>query len=281
MTTSVSKTPFEIPVRHDLDFRFEDTPGLHFAGNPYTSHLWNALSILAPRTEGFLIRAMKKARAEVTDPALRAQVDAFLKQEALHSRHHSTLNARLASLGYDVERASRAAEKGLRALADASSVRGALSFVIVGEYAIYATAKAVLENPAMLAGTTPEVRRLMEWHCVEEMEHQSVACEVYEHLFGLGTADRLAHARALLKACRVLAAILSEMQGVLLESEPSTPATARLEHLGYLYVSPGLLRNIAMKIPRFFAPGFQHWSDAADRRLIEQGLARIAMPRSA
>lgn len=276
MTGAVSKTPFAIPVRHDLDFRFDHTPAVHFAENACTSHLWNALSIIAPRTEGFLIRAMKKARADVTDPALRSQVDAFLMQEALHSRHHSTLNTRLAALGYDVERASRIAEEGLRALADASSVRGALSFVIVGEYAIYAVAKAVLENPAMLAGTTPEVRRLMEWHCIEEMEHQSVACEVYEHLFGLGAKDRIAHARALFKACRVLAGILSKMQGVLMENEPSIPFSARLDHLRYLYVSPGLLRRIVMRLPLFFAPGFRHWDDAADIRLIEQGLERIS-----
>lgn len=278
MTTGASKTPFAIPVRHELDFRFDDTPALHFAGNPYTSHLWNALSILAPRTEGFLIRAMKKARADISDQHLRSQVDAFLVQEALHSRHHGTLNARLASLGYDVDRASQIAERELRALADASSVRGALTFVIVGEYAIYAVAKAVLEDPAVLARTTPEVRRLMEWHCVEEMEHQSVACEVYDHLFGLGTADRFTHARALVKACRVLARILSRMQRVLLENEGPIPLAARLDHLQYMYASPGLLRRIVARLPRFFTPGFRHWSDAADLLLIERGLSRISTP---
>ncbi len=278
MTTAAAKTPFRIPVRHGLEFSFDDTPALHCGGNPYTSHLWNALSILAPKTEGFLIRAMKKARPKVTDPALRAQVESFLVQEALHSRHHASLNARLASLGYDVERAAALAEERLRTLTDEDDVRGALTFVIVGEYAIYAIAKTVLESPAVLAGMVPEVRRLMEWHCLEEMEHQSVASEVYEHLYGTGLRDRLRHARALAKACRVLVSAMGGIQEVLLEPERPIMAGRRLEHWRYLYVSPGLLWRVAAKLPRFLGPGFSHWSDPADVGLIARGLERIREP---
>jgi predicted metal-dependent hydrolase len=280
MSRRAAHTPFAIPVRYDLDFSFDETPALHFAGNPYTSHFWNALSILAPRTEGFLIRAMKQARPEVTNPELREQVDSFLRQEGLHSRHHNRLNARLASLGYDVERAGAIAEKNLRAVTNANEIRGALTFVIVGEYAIYAIAKAVLECPAILAATVPEVRRLIEWHSLEEMEHQSIAHEVYEHLYGIGVRDRLAHARALVTACRVLAGTISRMEAVLLERERSIASGARVEHWRYLYVSPGLLRRVGAKLPRFFGPAFRYWSDPADVRLIEWGLGRIRAPMS-
>jgi predicted metal-dependent hydrolase len=75
-------------------------------------------------------------------------------------------------------------------------VRSALALVIAGEYAIYVLARTVLEDPAVLAPTTPEVRRLFEWHALEEMEHQSVACDVYHHLYGEGARHRFIHMRA-------------------------------------------------------------------------------------
>jgi predicted metal-dependent hydrolase len=171
MSTGSSTTPFQIPVRHDVTFDFGATPAHHFAGSPRTSHLWNAVSILAPQTEAFLIRAIKRARDEVQDDVLRQQVDALLTQEALHTRHPKALNTRLAELGYALQRASHAAERSLRRLTDRDDVRSALALVIGGEYAIYMLARAVLEDPALLAPTTPEVRRLLVWHALEKMEH--------------------------------------------------------------------------------------------------------------
>lgn len=61
MNKGPSTTPFEIPVRRDVAFDFATTPAHHFAGNPHTSHFWNAISIVTPQTEAFLIRAMKRA----------------------------------------------------------------------------------------------------------------------------------------------------------------------------------------------------------------------------
>lgn len=281
MSILSARTPFEIPVRRDLAFHFDDTVARHFAGNPYTSHFWNAVSILAPRTEGFLIRAMKQARNDVTDPKLREQADAFLQQEGLHSHHHNVLNARLASLGYDVERASAVARRELQALTDGNDTRGALAFVIAGEYAIYVLARAVLDDPAILAATDSEVRRLIEWHAVEEMEHQSVAYEIYAHLYGINAGDRFRFAGALTKACRVLVRSIGKIEAVLLENEQDVSGAARFEHLKYLFGTPGLAWQVAVRLPRFFAPGFRHWSDRADLGLIETGLERVYAPTRA
>jgi predicted metal-dependent hydrolase len=275
MTAAASTTPFDIPVRHDVTFDFGATTAHHCAGNPVTSHLWNALSLLAPHTEAFLIRAMKQARESVSDPELRAQVDAFLAQEALHTRHHNRLNIRLGELGYDVDSAGTAIASGLRELTDKSSPRSALALVIAGEYVIYAISRAVLEEPALLEGAAPEVRRLLEWHALEEMEHQSVACDVYRHLYGEGSSHRLLHVRALVKACRVLALALRRAQAQLLRSESQIDPRDRRAHSLYMLWSPGLVWNVLGKLPRFLAPRFQHWQDPLDRALIAGAEARV------
>ena len=49
----------------------------------------------------------------------------------------------------------------LRELTDESSDQSALALVIAGEYVIYAISRAVLERPALLARTSPEVRHLL------------------------------------------------------------------------------------------------------------------------
>ena len=275
MTSAPSTTPFQIPVRRDVAFDFGATPAHHFAGNPRTSHLWNAVSILAPQTEAFLIRAMKRARVAVQDEVLRRQVDAFLAQEALHTRHHMALNSRLAELGYDLERASAAAERSLRRLTDRNDLRNALGLVIAGEYAIYILSRAVLEDPDVLAPTTREVRRLLLWHALEEMEHQSVACDVYHHLYGKGVRHRFIHMRALVKACRVLVDAIRGIETILMESESQLKPAQRRAHSAYLLWSPGLLWRVLAKLPRFFAPAFRHWSDRSDSRLIAAAVDRV------
>ena len=275
MNEACSTTPFQIPVRRDIEFDFTATPAHHFTGNPLVSHLWNALSLVAPHTEAFLIRAMKRANERVNDPALRQQIAAFLAQEALHTRNHQRLNSRLGELGYDVECASDVAESVLRELNDRSSLRGALALVIAGEYAIYAISRSVLEDPDVLAQTTPEVRRLMEWHALEEMEHQSVACDVYRHLYGSGFRHRLMHMAALIKASRVLARAIRRIEDVLMEEEPAPTREKRRARTRYMLSSPGLARRVLAKLPRFFAPGFRHWADPRDRQLIARGVERV------
>lgn len=286
MTSSSSTTPFQIPVRRDIAFDFSGTPAHHFVRNRLASQLWNALSLVAPQTEAFLIRAMKRANEKVSDPALRQQIHAFLAQEALHTRQHNALNARLAELGYDVERAGTVAENVLRELSDRTSLQRALALVIAGEYAIYAISRTVLEEPAVLMGTTSEVRRLMEWHALEEMEHQSVACDVYRHLFGEGLRHRLLHIGALVKACRVLIKAIRKIQGVLMEDEPDPTREELRAHAFYMLVSPGLIWRVLAKLPRFFTLGFRHWVDPLDRQLIVRGIERVyaeelKRPRSA
>lgn len=260
-----------IPVRSDVHFDFARTTSRHFAENPMTSNLWNAISILTPHTEAFLIRAMKRVRKEVTDTALREQVDAFLRQEALHTRQHQALNSRLGELGYDVEAASAIAESAIDALDDGDR-RSALELVIAGEYAIYALARVGLSEPDVFEPMLPEVRRLFVWHALEEMEHQSVAQEVYEHLYGCSQLDRLRHIRALVRVCHVL--VLATLRGcdVLMRSEPAVERSHHRRHTLYLFLAPALVPRVFARLVRFALPGFQHWASPRDRELIRGGL---------
>src|SRR4051812_16176862 len=65
------------------------TPRYWMGGDPYKTHLLNALSFTFPPGERYFMAAVKALREHVKDPVLRDQVRGFLAQEALHSREHS------------------------------------------------------------------------------------------------------------------------------------------------------------------------------------------------
>src|SRR5207249_2517508 len=64
--------------------------------------------------------------------------------------------------------------------------RQQLAFVIAGEHIIYSFARVFLSDGRAAVGMHPEVRRLLQWHAAEEIEHQSVASDVHRHVYGTG-----------------------------------------------------------------------------------------------
>src|SRR5580704_12594121 len=70
-------------------------------GDPVATAYFNALSVTFPPGEAFFIRSVRHFRNAV--PAeLRAQIDDFIRQEAVHSREHAAFNNQAREAGYDV-----------------------------------------------------------------------------------------------------------------------------------------------------------------------------------
>jgi predicted metal-dependent hydrolase len=121
----------------------------------------------------------------------------------------------------------------------------------------------------------PEVQRLLLWHAAEEMEHQSVAHDVYAHLFGDHPIDKLYRARALWGAERILIGFGQRVARRLLACEPSLSREDRHEYLRFLAVRPGLGRKVLWRSLRIVRPGFRPWSDRSDLLLITKALSWV------
>src|SRR4051812_18174368 len=61
----------------------DDLPRYWMDGDPYATHLLNALSITFPPGEKMFMLAVRGLRDHVKEPALQEQVKGFLAQEAL------------------------------------------------------------------------------------------------------------------------------------------------------------------------------------------------------
>src|SRR5581483_4857907 len=72
-----------VPMRPvEFDARFDDLPK-HFAadGDIVMSHILAVLSSVFPDGEDYFVRAVERARSEITDPDLKTDVEGFIGQE--------------------------------------------------------------------------------------------------------------------------------------------------------------------------------------------------------
>jgi predicted metal-dependent hydrolase len=258
-----STSPIEIPVRREIAFDFSRTPAVHHAGNPYVSHYWNTLSILGPSVERPVIKALRRALADVQDTRLRRDVQAFLAQEGLHTHHHRRFNDHLATLGYDLSPVVARVDATLDAYLGSLGLEAMLATTIAGEHVIYELARPLVQDPRTLADMDPEVRRLFVWHALEEMEHQSVAGDVYRQLFGESVPWNR-RAQAFHAATRLLLRTSQEIYSALLIREPERTRADLFDAWRFMLLSPGYARRVGARLPRFLLPSFRHWERRED-----------------
>src|SRR4029077_17095527 len=70
-------------------------------GDAVATAFYNSLSLTFPKGEAFFIESVRNFREHVPQEQ-QAQIDAFIKQEAAHSREHGHLNNQVEQCGYDV-----------------------------------------------------------------------------------------------------------------------------------------------------------------------------------
>lgn len=158
----------------------ENTPRYWMGGDPFATHLMNALSTTFPPGERFFMASVRALRHVVKDPTLSQQVKGFLAQEALHSREHGSLNGWLEKLGYPI------AKYEAKVAADIDSRRAArtriedLAVTCALEHFTAIMAESWLNHPELRAECHENVRALWTWHALEELDHKAVAFDVYQ-----------------------------------------------------------------------------------------------------
>lgn len=149
-------------------------------GRPEESFINVGLSLLLPYLEPYLIRSMREARKQVSDPALLADLDAFNAQEGQHYRQHIRFNEAIRSR---VPAALGALEAELdadyRRFSETRSLRWNLAYAEGFEALTTAMARFSFES-GTIDHLGPEARDLFRWHLLEELEHRTVAFDVYQ-----------------------------------------------------------------------------------------------------
>jgi len=217
----VRKVKFEFP--DDLD---DVLPGDDLVRE---THLV-AFSLTMPYLEPYLIRTYRSVADDISDPALAADVKVFIGQEAQHFQNHRRINEIIKGrLGADVAARLQTIEDGLdadyRRFNAEKSRRFNLAYAEGFEAMTCAMALTAIDEAGSGSSSIRPGKwgELWMWHLAEEMEHRTVAFDVYEHLEGSYPYRVLGSLRAQVHFQR----IVGRMQRILLESQ-GAPAKSHL-----------------------------------------------------
>ena len=195
---SASKTEGRL-IPRKVQFDWSQTPLEWIPGHPFASHFINEINTILPAGEFWFCRLYNKALPYVTDPKLRDDVQMFMRQEAMHARGHSAAIAEyLEQRGVETERNTRIMDFLFeRLLADEPmgvKVPGflqkqwlvfRLGIIAAVEHMTCVLGSYVLDNKVWdEAGADAVLLDLIRWHGAEEVEHRSVAFDLYTHLGG-------------------------------------------------------------------------------------------------
>lgn len=242
-----------IPPRH-MNFRFPETAERYFAfnNNALASQLFVVFSGIFPPGERFFMESVRHFRERISDPVLRAEVAGFMGQEALHGREHDKLNDYFRARGLDPDLPDRFVRFGLRQLENFSP-RLQLACTTAMEHFTAHLAEQWLSHTEFASTSDAEMLKLWYWHAVEELEHKSVAYDVFEQVGGT-----LAERRAAVVMLAVFMAppILASWLLLVAKERQLGNVRENVRGLKALFGRNGFLTPVFKSIPAYLRPGF-------------------------
>jgi len=194
----VSKTRGRL-VPRKVQFDWSETPADWIPGHPFASYFINEINTILPAGEFWFCRLYNKALPYVTDAKLRDDVQMFMRQEAMHARAHAgAIEGYLKQRGIDTERNTRIMDflfeqvladepfgRKLPKLLEKQWLVFRLGIIAAVEHMTCVLGTYALENRNWdEVGADPVLLDLIRWHGAEEVEHRSVAFDLYQHLGG-------------------------------------------------------------------------------------------------
>ncbi len=180
------------PVQFDLS----NSPLQWIPNDPLSSHVVNGINLLLPAGEFWFCRVFNKALPLITDPVLREDVKGFIRQEAIHARAHLQGQQFLQNHGLDTEQVTQwmdllfakllgEAPLGLDFLKIKALEKRWLvlrvGIIAAIEHFTGALGQWTLDSKSWDLAD-PVIADLFRWHLAEEVEHRSVAFDLFEHL---------------------------------------------------------------------------------------------------
>lgn len=173
-----------IPVRKMGLAYGDEMPTFWVGGNAFLTLLFSSFSANLPQGEDQFVHSVRLFQDKITDPVLKAQVRAFIGQEAHHSREHDALNEAMVKRGYRLDRIDRRMKNMNQWIRKHQSPAQQLAATVCGEHITALMADYALRDGELLAMTAEPTRTTWAWHSIEELEHKGVAFDVYDHLVG-------------------------------------------------------------------------------------------------
>jgi predicted metal-dependent hydrolase len=186
-------------VQRRVQFDWANTPLDWIPNHAYASYFINQINMLLPAGEFWFCRLYNKALPLITDNKLREDVQMFIRQEAMHARAHggaiedylhahqidTSANTAKMDWLFSTLLADKPFGKTVPKLLERRWLMLRLGLVATIEHMTCVLGKYALENKHWdEAGADAVLLDLLRWHGAEEIEHRSVAFDLYQHLGG-------------------------------------------------------------------------------------------------
>lgn len=195
-TTSATTGDTVRPIKaRRTRFDLTNTPNEWIPGDLQTTHQMDGLHVVLPPGERWFCDVFRDALPLITDDQLREDVRGFIGQEATHAKAHDLGLEHLARHGIDLRREVawvdgarlrvRRRAKRLPKRVQRRILNGELAAIATIEHFTAVLGTWIVEADALAAaGADPAMLDLLRWHGSEEVEHRSVAFDLYQHLDG-------------------------------------------------------------------------------------------------
>jgi predicted metal-dependent hydrolase len=186
-TATQATTPTTVQIKprnrsHDIA---DALRGEWLDNNAFLTAVFNGMSITFPAGEKFFIDSVRHFAGDVTDPVLKGHIKGFCGQEGFHRREHQRYNEALCEArGYDLEKLEGKLTRRLVWAQKNLSPMQNLAITVAIEHFTAVLAELLLRPDSVMNNADPSMRDLWRWHAAEEMEHKSVAFDVYRAVGG-------------------------------------------------------------------------------------------------
>lgn len=258
--STVSLTPADVPVkprnrRHEIAHALA---GDWFGGHAFKTAWFNAMSITFPLGEKFFIDSVRHYSDRIDDPKLQADIRGFCGQEGFHRREHDLYNRTLCDLrGYDLQYMEGRLANNIALSNKYYSPLQRLAMTAALEHITAIMAESSLSDGSPMNEVhDTAMKALWDWHAAEEMEHKSVAFDVYR---AVGGSEKM-RKRMMRQASFFL--LLDIMVGLVhMLRRDGKLWSPRLWAQGwkFLFFRNGVLRRIWPAYREYFRDGFHPW----------------------
>lgn len=183
MRTTVADPP---PLARAVSFRYPDDFDPAWSGDvPEFACAANSVSLMMPYVEPYVARSVRSVIDRIEDPVLRGHAVAYVRQELSHHVQHRRFNELIAEGCPGIHPLERTMARVYGRLAARPNAGSHLAFAAGSETVAFAAARwAAAHRRELFATADAAAAELFVWHLAEEVEHKSVAFEVFHAMDG-------------------------------------------------------------------------------------------------
>lgn len=271
---SLNRRPTEWTIRRpNLKPKVNEEPLYYFFKDAAISMILSAFSGSIPEMERQFIHSMRQFQEFIKDPQLQKDVRAFIGQEGHHSNEHKTINQFFANAGLDMATIDRHMYKAMSKWKLNLSAKQQLAHTVCLEHFTGLLSDFALRKREDFADefTNSTMLDIWTWHLIEEIEHKSVAFDLYAETVNEPIRLRLS---MLYITAFFLGFNLYHTVRLLYQTGEYKKPKSILKGLNFLVGRRGMLALTLRDYFDFYRPNFHPW-DHDNRNELEQWKARF------